>query len=492
MGGNGLLSRIAAVALVIAGAVGGVPNRATADDRESLEDLVVRVGRARWTHDNRVELLADPRRAWDARVELVESARHHILISTFSWHNDEYGKRFRRILAETVEQRRNSGHELTVRVLADASALGIFSLSFKDLERQGAKVRGFNRSSWGLSAIYDGRMHDKMVIVDGREAIIGGRNFSDLYFDPENWWLDLGVRLEGGAVEDMQMDFLKSWELTSVNRSLLSFFAPQGKLLSDLRLFWRTGRYPSGRSPLERYMTPEFFPPRETPPGAMSVAVLYDNCLLRRRAASTDLVVALVERAATRVDLMTPFPNLVHDLTDALMATAERGVKVRIFVNDREAAIRGGPFLLAGYPTLMRLIDAGVEVWAWRENPKSIEQMVREGCRSALMPPIAIHGKMLRVDDEISIVHSSNFNYRSTYYNTEAGVVVLDRGFNRALGALLDGLVALHDFEPDCGGGANGIRIPRLLEKLGPEEIPRMREELGRNQKFLDSMSVAW
>ena len=138
------------------------------------------------------------------------------------------------------------------------------------------------------------------------------------------------------------------------------------------------------------------------------------------------------------------------------------------------------------------LTEAGVEVWAWRANKQSLEQMAREGCRPALMPPIALHGKMLRVDDEISIVHSSNFNYRSTYYNTEAGVVVLDRDFNRALGELLDGLVALHNFEPDCGGGSNGIRIRELLGRLGPEDIPQMRDELGRKQWFLDSMSVAW
>ena len=489
---RGLRSRFAIGALALAGAVGGVPNHVIAEDGESIEELVVRVGRARWTHDNRVELLTDPRRAWDARVKLVEKAQHHIHISTFSWHNDEYGMAYRRLLNEIMDRRRRQDVDFRVRVLADASGLGQFTGAFSALEREGAKVRGFNRSTFGLSAIYDGRMHDKMIIVDGREAIMSGRNFSDLYFDPEHWWLDLGVRLEGGAVEDMQMNFLKAWELTSVNRSPLSFFAPQGKLLSDLRLFWRTGRYPSGRSPLEPYMTPEFFPPRETAPGAMAVAVLYDNCLLRRRAASTDLIVALVDRAATRVDLMTPFPNLVNELTDALVAASERGVKVRLFVNDHEAAIRGGPFILAGYPTLIRLIEVGVEVWAWRANPKVLQQIKDSDCGPTLLPPVALHGKLLRVDEEVSVIHSSNFNYRSTYYNTEAGVVILDRGVNRALRELLDGLIALRDFEPDCANGDNGFRLPAVLGLLGPEDIPRMREELGNKQKFLDSMSVAW
>jgi phosphatidylserine/phosphatidylglycerophosphate/cardiolipin synthase-like enzyme len=465
---------------------------ASAVDRESIEELVERVGRARWTHDNRVELLAAPQRAWDARVEMVEDARHHILISTFSWHNDEYGKAFRQILKEAVEKRRTEENGLTVRVLADASALGIFNTAFSALEKQGAKVRGFNRSSYGLSALYDGRMHDKTIIVDGRTAIVSGRNFSDLYFDPQRWWLDLGVRIEGSAVEDIQMNFFKSWELTSVNRHPGSFFLPQEMLLENLRVFWRTGRYPSGRSPLEQYMTPDFFPPRGPSSGGMSVAFLYDNPLLRRRAASTDLLIGLINRAVARVDLMTPFPNLTDDLTSALELAARRGVKVRLFVNDRDAAIRGGPFLLAGYPTLIRLIDASVEVWEWRANKKLLREIEQRGCQPGLLPPVAIHGKMLRIDDEVSVIHSSNFNYRSTYYNTEAGVVVLDRDFGRALDELLDGLIHLEDFQLDCVNGVDGPKSPAVLRRLGPDDIPAMKEELGKKQKFLDSMSVAW
>ena len=40
------------------------------------------------------------------------------------------------------------------------------------------------------------------------------------------------------------------------------------------------------------------------------------------------------------------------------------------------------------------------------------------------LPPIALHGKLARIDDDLTIVHSSNFNIRSTHYNTEAGLAV--------------------------------------------------------------------
>ena len=229
-----------------------------------------------------------------------------------------------------------------------------------------------------------------------------------------------------------------------------------------------------------------------SPLGSVPVAVLYDNPLLRKRAATTDLVVELAKRAHTRVDLMTPFPNLDTEITAALVDAAKRGVLVRLFVNDHEAAIRGGPFLLAGYPTLIQLIEAGAEVWAWKANKKVLEEIAASGCEFDVLPPIAIHGKMVLVDDEISIIHSSNFNIRSTYYNTEAGVAVLDRDFNRELSDLLEDLVDFHDVEMECSNGVESGELPSLVGLLGPDDLPAMRQELGKKQRFLDAWSVMW
>jgi phosphatidylserine/phosphatidylglycerophosphate/cardiolipin synthase-like enzyme len=464
----------------------------SAEDVESIQELVTRVGRARWTFDNSVRLLADPRDAWHARVDLTRSARHHIFISTFSWHNDTSGKEFRDILIGALEERKAAGFDLQIRVLVDASAMFAFTRMFTSLEKTGARVRGFNRSTWGLTALYDGRMHDKLFIADGRKAILSGRNFSDDYYDLDDWWFDLGVQLEGSAVDDLQMIFLKSWEFTEFNRKAGRFLLPQEMLLKELEVFWQSGRFPNGNSPIENFVNEDYFPGRLDRPGSTPVAILYDNPFMRRRATTTDLMVALAARATNRIDLMTPFPNFDPPLTDALVSALNRGVSVRLFTNGREAAIRSGPFLLAGYPTLIRLIEAGAEVWAWRGNSQLLRQIEAEGCRPELMPPIALHGKMALVDDELSIIHSSNFNIRSTYYNTEAGVAVLDRGLNRELTQLLDDLTEFHDVEMDCGNGNGSPEIPELLSLLGPDDLPLMREQLGGKQGFLDAWSVAW
>lgn len=484
----GLFRRIT----VCAALTSGCAVWALAGSPESIDELVCRVGRTRWTFNNSVELVVDPRAAWQARLDVVDSARHHILISTFAWHNDTYGRDFRDYIKNVVHQRKTEGTEVTVRVLGDASAFGLFSRSFDGLEREGAKVRGFNRSSWGLTAMYDGRMHDKVVIADGKRALVGGRNIADLYFDPLRWWLDLGVRLEGPAVDDLQMNFLKSWEMTEFNRKAGRFLLPQEMLVKDIRTFWLTGRYPNGKSPLREFMTTAYFPRRSEPAGSVQVAVLYDNPLVRRRAATTDLLIALAGRAVDRIDLMTPFPNLPPDLTGALVGASARGVKVRIVVNGGEAAIRGGPFLTSSYPTLIQLIEGGAEVWAWRANGGLHDAVAASGCDPQLMPPVALHGKMVRVDDEISIVHSSNFNIRSTYYNTEEGVVVRDREINRALGDLIDGLIEKPGVFLECGEGRTAPALPPVMDLLTTDDLPAMRQELGHKQRSLDAWGVAW
>jgi phosphatidylserine/phosphatidylglycerophosphate/cardiolipin synthase-like enzyme len=488
MNGGQVFPRVvASVLLLIAGS-----GFALAGDEECLQELITRVGRARWTFDNSIELLADPRDAWRARVDLIENARHHVFISTFSWHNDTSGKEFRDILIGALDSRKADGIDLNVRVLADASALFAFTRMFTSLEKTGARVRGFNRSTWGLTALWDGRMHDKIFIADGRKAILSGRNFADDYYDLEHWWFDLDLAVEGSVVDDLQMIFLKSWEFTEFNRTAGRFLLPQEMLIHELQVFWRTGRFPNGKSPIEKFVNEDFFPRRQEAPGSVPVAVLYDNPFMRRRAATTDLLVELALRAEDRIDLMTPFPNFDPPLTDALVSAIERGVEVRLFTNGREAAIRSGPFLLAGYPTLIRLIEAGAEVWAWRGNHELLRQMEDAGCRPALMPPVALHGKMVLVDDELSIIHSSNFNIRSTYYNTEAGIAVLDRGLNAELSLLLEDLVDFHDVEMDCRNGNGSPPIPELVSLLGPDDVPGMQQELGGKQKFLDAWGVTW
>jgi phosphatidylserine/phosphatidylglycerophosphate/cardiolipin synthase-like enzyme len=165
---------------------------------------------------------------------------------------------------------------------------------------------------------------------------------------------------------------------------------------------------------------------------------------------------------------------------------------VRLFVNGEEAALRRGPFLWAGLPTLMELIGGGVEVWVWSGNGQVQKILAETACQPRELPPVALHGKLLRVDDVLTIVHSSNFNIRSTYYNTEAGVVVRDGAFNAEVEDLLDGLISLRDLRLDCGDRIDDVTVGEVVEKLAPDDVPRLREMLGNRQGWVDALGLMW
>ncbi len=488
----GFFSPAGAIAAIVLAVSSGAVFPAGAADETDLAELIVRHGRTRWTENNRVELLADPRRAWEARLDLLESAESHIFISTYSWHEDDYGTRFRDALADVVRSRREHTPDFMARCLADATAMKLFSRAFAEVRTGGAIVKSYNRAAWGMSPMYDGRMHDKLLISDGREAIVGGRNYSDIYFDPQHWWLDFGVLLEGAAVWDLQMNWLKAWtvarDLSGARHVLWSTETIQRRI----RSLWATGRFPGGESPIEDYLNERFFPDYEVPPGHTRVAVLYDNSMVWDRAPTAAVLVELVKAAESEIDIMTPFPNFETVLTDALVEAAARGVRVRIITNDREAAIRGGAIRLAAFPTLIRLVEAGAEVWAWKANPELLAEVAKTECVPSIMPPVALHGKVVRVDDDLTIVHSSNFNIRSTYYNTEAGVAVLNPGFNRRMKLLLDGILDLHHFDVRCTNGDRQVIVDQLVVLLGPADVKAMRGELGSKQRLLDGMSMLW
>ncbi len=488
----GFVSSACRIAALFLGACTGLVSQVGAGEETDLAELVVRFGKTRWTENNRVELLSDPRRAWEAGLDLLESADHHIFISTFSWSEDRYGTRFRDALAEVVRSRRRNSDEFMARCLADAAAMKLFSRAFNEVRTGGAIVKSYNRTAWGMSPMYDGRMHDKLLIRDGREAIVGGRNYSNIYFDPQHWWLDFGVLLQGAAVWDLQMIWLKSWTVAEDLSDARHFTWPPETIRRRIRSLWDTGRFPDGESPLEDYVNERFFPDYEAPPGQTPVAVLYDNSMVWDRAPTAALLVELVKAAESEIDIMTPFPNFETVLTDALVEAIARGVRVRIITNDREAAIRGGAIRLAAFPTLIRLTEAGAQVWAWKANPDLLLEIAKAECAPSIVPPIALHGKVVRVDDELTIVHSSNFNIRSAYYNTEAGVAILNRGFNRRIEGLLDGLLTLRNFDVVCTNGDRQVVVDQLVKLLGPDDVEAMRLELGSKRRFLDGMGMLW
>ncbi len=229
--------------------------------------------------------------------------------------------------------------------------------------------------------------------------------------------------------------------------------APPEKILGGIRTFWQTGISPDGTSPLEPYADRAWFPHHDRT-GDKEAAILYDNPLVWEHAPTVDVVIALVEGARIEVDFVTPFPNFPPRLIDALRAAVQRGVRIRVLTNSETRAVRGGIHWRALLPAILSLGDAGVEVWGWSAgdgDPEAAEGL--RLCDPPRQPFTGLHAKLFQVDGRIGIVTASNFNIRSTWYNTEAGVLVADPTAADEIRSLVDRLTGATPLTIECRDG---------------------------------------
>ncbi len=462
-----------------------------------LEELLAREGKTRLLSGNHIEPLLDGPESFERRLDLVRSARHHLLISSFIWRRDDYGLRFLDAVAEQIQTVAADGGHLEVLVIFDdttpQASNDFWSSIRKRLRSIGAEVRYFNPPRWGLIPIYGARLHDKVVIADGRAAIVGGRNYSDKYFvsSGHSIWFDADILVEGPAVEDLQMHWLKSWAVLGQMRSLKRFLAPPEKTLRQIRAFWRTGIYPDGTTPLHAYADRAWFP-RPDRPGNIEAAILYDNPLVWDRAPTVDVVIALVEGARIEIDFVTPFPNFPPQLMDALHEAVKRGVRVRVLTNSETRAVRRGIHWRSLLPAIVAMGEAGIDVWGWTAgdgDPEAVEAL--RLCNPSREPFTGLHAKLFQVDGRIAIVTASNFNVRSTWYNTEAGVLVNDPSAAIEIRSTVDRLTGTIPLVLECDDGRPlTLGSPSLF--FDGELREKIKQDLGDSAAKIESYGPAF
>jgi cardiolipin synthase len=172
------------------------------------------------TKGNKVTLFADGQAAYAAMFKAMENAKDHINLESYIIEDDETGRKF----SDLLLQKQAEG--VQVNLIFDS--VGSFSTPapfFQRLRDGGIQVVEFNpinpfkaHGKWLLTH----PDHRKILIVDGKIAVTGGINISQVYSstpfrkDRDEKaplpWRDTDVQIEGPAVAEFQKLFLDTWQ----------------------------------------------------------------------------------------------------------------------------------------------------------------------------------------------------------------------------------------------------------------------------------------
>ena len=330
------------------------------------------------TKGNNVVLLADGPATYAAMFTAIRQATDHINLETFILEDDEIGRQFVEMLLE------KQGQGVQVNIIYDSvGSLDTPESFFKRLRDAGIQVVEFNpvnplkpNGEWFLFH----PDHRKILIVDGRIAIIGGINISSVYSSRLSGrgktkgqslpWRDTDIQVEGPAVTEAQKLFLQTWR------------KQKGPELSEQDYL-----------PVQQEHGPALVRVIGSTPGQ-------DNRI------TFVVYVSAITFAEHSIHLTNAYFIPDDQILDALSAAARRGVDVKIILaatSDPTLAVHAAQY---NYDDLLQ---AGVKIYERRDS--------------------ILHAKTAVIDGIWSTVGSTNLDYWSLLNNDEVNVVVLNREF---------------------------------------------------------------
>jgi cardiolipin synthase A/B len=328
-----------------------------------FERLIARIDTGPIHRANNVEIYTDGDAVFGAILNAIEAAKHEILLETYILKDDQLGHTL-------VEQLGNAtARGVTVRVLADAFGSWMTSRRFwKRMREMGIEARLFH-PFWKHIWDHFIRDHRKILVVDRSVSFIGGMNVGNEYGSSRHakpgLWRDTHARVAGST----------AWELSTVFR--------EG--------WTRAGGF--------RFDIPPFQPVDAD--GARTL--LLDSRPGRGYSETASVLAAIVGGCRKRIWITNSYFAPRRVAVDLLGQAARRGVDVRLLL----PGISDVPLVRhAGHGHFGDLLASGVRVFEYQ--------------------PAILHAKTLVADDYVTVIGSSNLDFRSFHFNAECNVLILD------------------------------------------------------------------
>jgi cardiolipin synthase len=324
---------------------------------------------AEFSRGNSVTLYKHGGDFFPALFGAFQSASTSISLEYYTINDDSIGREFSDLLLAAAAR--------GVRVSLIYDYVGCIDTPgsyFRKLESGGVRCLPFNPPAFRTLTWIDRRSHRKIAIIDGTTAFMGGMNIGleySGYGDTPKNWRDVGIGINGPAVEELTRKFREMWEARdNADRETIPLPAPAPEAAGDADVLILCGRPHHTRSVIR---------------SAFRMAIA---------------------GAAEKVRIVTPYFIPGPRVLRSLLRAAMRGVGVEIIL----PSISDVPLVkLASRAYLSPLLKAGVRIYERKET--------------------ILHAKVMLIDDSWVTIGSANFDYRSFHRNHELNVVIDSREF---------------------------------------------------------------
>mgnify|MGYP001551562953 CR=1 FL=1 len=440
----------------------------------------------------RIRLITENQAAWYARWHIVDNAKETIDCTYFIIEDDIFGRSFLGLLHKKARQ------GIKLRFMVDARGTLGYSHSFMGrdylqelAEYNNVEIKVFNPLTSNFLKIFRNLRnpvasnHDKIIMVDNRWVVIGGRNISKDYMaaleDHKGAWRDTDVLIDSAIVaEHAQLAFTEEFaqlDNHKVKEDFIDFSSKRLDLELARRLMFSHMMNSNlstvddlqcadkcqwiieeleGLPSLRAYQGYRPFEGQRTYP----VCVLDKHSFKGRRNDITQNLVDLMDGAKKTIYIQNPYIVLTKEAEAALLRASDRGVKIVISTNSPASTdsmltqaffLKDWKMMMADMPTLqIHCFQGGTQ----------------------------LHAKVFTFDDEVAVIGTYNMDPLSEQVNSEVCVAVKSPSFARRNRLRIEADMA-HSIEYKIEIDENGAVKP----VVGP--MSHVKEELLDKVTFL-------
>lgn len=318
---------------------------------------------------NDVKLYTNARDKFDALIDDIQHARHHIHIQYYIFENGDLGTRIGDLLIQKVRE----GVEVRF-IYDDVGSWKTPNSYFKHLMKEGVQVAPFLKVAFPvLTSQVNYRNHRKIVVIDGEIGYVGGMNVADRYMDGGRFdsWADLHARIRGKGVQGLQSSFLLDW-----------YYAHK------------------------TYITSRVYFPSLPGFGENPMQIVTSGPIGIYRSIAQGLFYAFAN-AKSSIYIETPYFIPSEGILGALATASMSGIDVRIVVPHHS--------------------DSWLVSYASRSF---VKELLANRIKVYFYESGFIHSKLVIIDDSLTVLGSSNMDVRSFEHNFEVNAFIYDEQTN--------------------------------------------------------------